>query len=159
MRVVVVDSDAGRRGLFVARLHQLGHEVRACAELGQADLSDIADVAVLAGAELLVACLQVRRARRARWIIAVPPRERVAEAMVAGANDCMSEAAFGSASIDEQELDLRLEVARAQGGLAPELGPRSGDPLDNAVPRISGAQLRRILDSLPMPVGVVSGAG
>lgn len=155
MKLAVVDSDLGRRASLVAHLRSQGFAVQGCAVAADIEPGGV-DIAMVAGADLIGACGWLRRRRRVRWIVAIAPPGAVAQALAAGANDCVFESA-GPA-----ELELRLAVARAGGGLEPELAPlgeEPSDPLDQALPRITGAQLRTILDSLPMPVGVVSGSG
>jgi PAS domain S-box-containing protein len=133
MKVVILDSDAQRRMRFVQILQGLGHAVVEFGEqLGE---PPEAEVAVLAGVERNTACATYRRSSQAGWIIVVAPPEGMAEAFAAGADDCVFEAtAFA-------ELELRLQVAAASGGVARR---RTEEAL-----RQSETSLRSVLHATP----------
>jgi PAS domain S-box-containing protein len=133
LKLVIVDSDAGRRTRFVQHLRELGHVVVELAEL--ATEVPEGEVVVLAGEQRNAACTTYRRSGRANWIIVVSPRDGAAEALAAGADDCVLE----SSALDE--LELRLQVALASGGVARS---RTEEAL-----RQSEASLRSVLYATP----------
>jgi PAS domain S-box-containing protein len=136
--IVVVDSDTSRRTAVVRRLSELGHEVRGRATLGD-DEPPEAEIAVIAGVELIAACSAYRRAQRARWVLAIAARELVGPALAAGAHDCLS----GIEAVDLDELELRIEVARA--GCDLEVQRRETEEAQ----RQSEASLRSVLYATP----------
>lgn len=142
-KVVVVDSDAGRRTRFVQQLRGLGHELVELAELPSEELPT-ADVAVLGGDQRDTACSAYRSERRASWILVVTPPEGVASALAAGADDCM----LDSCSLDELELRLQVASKPARSDNPP---PSDTDlPSDTeAALRQSEASLRSVLHATP----------
>jgi PAS domain S-box-containing protein len=110
----------------------LGHAVVELAELGS-ELPE-ADVAVLGGAQRNAACAAYRRSRKAGWILVVIVRAEAAEALAAGADDCVLEG-----SLDQ--LALRLQVASVHGADA--------RGRTEAALRQSEASLRSVLHATP----------
>lgn len=135
LHLVILDSLADRRTSWGHQLRSLGHAVVELSELPP-ELPAV-DVAVLAGDQRTAACVAYRRGGRARWIIVVSPREAIAEALAAGADDCM----LADAGVDE--LELRLAVARASGDRAAEQLE-----IEEAL-RKSEASLRSVLHASP----------
>lgn len=155
LRILIVDSDEQRRTLFADTTRAEGHEVTTHESLSAGDPSEAVDVLVIGGPQVPELAARYRRDRAAKWILAVVTMEEAHDALVAGADDCLTE------PHDRDSFCLRMCVARATGGLAPDFGgePPAVASLDEVVPKVSARQLRGIFDLLPVPAGVVDNAG
>jgi PAS domain S-box-containing protein len=116
--LMLVDSDATRRGALAGSLRSRGHELIELDTLvGQAALPG-ADMAILAGDELLAECARMRDSERVRWIVALTEPEVVEAALAAGADDALlvpaSDSTPARLAID---IEVRLRIAR-HGGVA-----------------------------------------
>jgi PAS domain S-box-containing protein len=156
MKLVLIESRAAVRERLAAGLREAGHVVEVVAQVDHRSLLPTGDLAVVGGPEVVMLCALLRRTQRVRWMLAIVAVEQLADALEAGANDCVA---------DPGELDdvrLRIDIAAAKGWFAPDIpAPRGpeGDVLDGLLPQVSARQLRAILDLLPTPTGMLDPEG
>jgi PAS domain S-box-containing protein len=119
--LMLVDSDDARRGALAESLRSRGHQLTEFASLaGQPSLPG-ADVAILAGAELLGDCARVRASGAVRWIVALGEPGVVEAALAAGADDAVilptGDVAMPAMPMLTTDIEVRLRIAR-HGGVA-----------------------------------------
>ncbi|NVB39730.1 PAS domain S-box protein [Pseudenhygromyxa sp. WMMC2535] len=158
MKVVVVDPERARQENTLAWLAEAGHQVDAFDELDPGATMPRTDLLVVAGPDVPELCVAFSRTRRARWIVALVPPEQVRVALEAGAQDCLLP------PLTREALEVRLRVATASGALAPDLPPSpsqapSHEPPGVSLPGVDALALRRVLDVMPAPVGLVDRDG
>jgi PAS domain S-box-containing protein len=136
--LVLVDSDGARRAALAESLRGRGYALDDFATIADHDIPPSADVAILAGTELIGNCARYRETGQVRWILALAELEQAADALAAGADDALvvstanqplgreasqhagrGPSTGGSQGREESlatDVELRLEVARHGGG-------------------------------------------
>ena len=135
--LVVVDGDDARRARLEAQLRQLGHGVEGYAHAAQVTAGDLL---IVTGDQVAAACQALIRGPRSPWIVALVEAGGAAQAMAAGADDCVEP------PWTPEAIQLRVTVACARHvHRAVDLDAAHAG--ESRLPRLTSSQLRRAEDA------------